>query len=129
MGVGKTNADLAVVPSDIIYDRGRLTEYDLRFWPIYNTDSLSREGAPCCGPSLCRRPGNHDTEERDFERYPDATNFFLLESAPHGPARKREVRPSLRCRMEGNKNVFSAPRAKAFRPWRIFPSTMAMRTG
>ncbi len=40
--------DFVFIPGDIVYDRGRISEYLAKFWPIYNADESSPTlGAPC----------------------------------------------------------------------------------
>jgi predicted phosphodiesterase len=91
--------DLVVIPGDIVYEHGLVSEYDQKFWPIYNADSTSINGAPLMRSiPFAAAPGNHDTEERNFNTYPDALAYFLFWDQPlNGPHPKdaNAVYPSL----------------------------------
>ena len=79
--------DFVVVPGDIVYERGRIGEYRTKFWPIYNADQLSDMGGPLLRsvPMICA-PGNHDTDTRDLDKFPDALAYFYYWSQPlNGP--------------------------------------------
>ena len=80
-------ADLIVIPGDIIYEEGLISEYDEKFWPIYNADKVSHEGAPLLRSiPFVASPGNHDTEQRDFTKKPDALSYFMFFDQPlNGP--------------------------------------------
>jgi hypothetical protein len=80
--------DLVLLTGDIVYDRGRISEYREKFWPIYNAD----EASPSTGAPLLRStvflasPGNHDVGIRDLAAYPDGLAYFLYWSQPlNGP--------------------------------------------
>ena len=74
--------DFIFVPGDIVYSRGRISEYREKFYPIYNVDSL---------PLLRTRPmigvpGNHDTATNDLKQYPDAQAYYYYWNQPlNGP--------------------------------------------
>lgn len=79
--------DLVVVAGDIVYEHGLVSEYDVTFWPIYNQDKADEGGAP-----LMRRvpfaaaPGNHDTESRNLDQFPDALAYYMFWEQPlNGP--------------------------------------------
>src|SRR5215469_15567067 len=58
-----SNPDLIVIPGDIIYENGRVSEYDEKFWPIYNADQTSDQGAPVMRSiPYIGVPGNHDVD-------------------------------------------------------------------
>jgi 3',5'-cyclic AMP phosphodiesterase CpdA len=91
--------DFVVVPGDIVYARGRVTEYREKFWPVYNADVASPStGVPLMRSTLfLAAPGNHDTATRDLEKFPDGLAYFYSwdqprngppgeEGAPHVPA-------------------------------------------
>jgi 3',5'-cyclic AMP phosphodiesterase CpdA len=84
------NPDLVVIPGDIVYEHGLITEYDRNFWPVYNADSASNNGAPLMRSiPFAAAPGNHDTEDRNFNNYPDALAYFLFWDQPiNGPQPK-----------------------------------------
>lgn len=81
--VFKAQPDLVVVSGDIVYERGLIQEYDKNFWPIYNSDA----GVPLMrSVPMVAAPGNHDTDTRDLDKYPDALAYYLFWSQPlNGP--------------------------------------------
>jgi predicted phosphodiesterase len=88
-----SNPDLVVVPGDIVYEHGLISEYDQNFWPVYNADSTNNNGAPLMRSiPFAAAPGNHDAEERNFNTYPDALAYFLFWDQPlNGPRPKEET--------------------------------------
>jgi 3',5'-cyclic AMP phosphodiesterase CpdA len=81
--------DLVVMTGDLVYDRGRFSEYAQRFFPIYNAPAAD----PAAGAPLLRSvlfaasPGNHDTAYRDLAKYPDGEAYYALWAQPlNGPA-------------------------------------------
>lgn len=81
--------DLVFITGDIVYDRGRASEYQTRFWPIFNADTASETGgAPLLRSTLAlAAPGNHDIAYRDLEKYPDGLAYFYYWNQPlNGPA-------------------------------------------
>lgn len=92
--VFKLQPDFVLIPGDIVYNNGRLNEYMLRYFPIYNNDLAS----PATGAPLIRStvfmaaPGNHDIDvmgrvvARDLDLFPDGMGYFYLWSQPlNGP--------------------------------------------
>lgn len=80
--------DYVVIPGDIVYDRGTLSEYDGKFFPYYNAHTAdSAKGAPLMGRStFVGVPGNHDIGSVDTAKNPDLWGYFLLWSQPkNGP--------------------------------------------
>jgi 3',5'-cyclic AMP phosphodiesterase CpdA len=80
--------DFIFIPGDIVYGAGRISEYRTRFFPSYNAD----EAAAGIGAPLLRSipfiaaPGNHDTDLRNYQRFPDALAYFLYWDQPlNGP--------------------------------------------
>jgi acid phosphatase type 7 len=80
--------DFLIITGDIVYSRGRISEYLANFWPAYNAD----HAAPLVGAPLLRStlfvaaPGNHDIATRDLAKYPDGLAYFLYWDQPHnGP--------------------------------------------
>ena len=70
------------IAGDLVYGRGRASEYRDRFFPVYNSEAvpLMRQ-VPFLG-----MPGNHDVP---FPEFADAAAFFAYWSLPlNGPARK-----------------------------------------
>jgi len=85
-----SHPDLILIPGDIIYENGRLSEYDTKFWPIYNADQVSDEGAPLMRSiPYVGAPGNHDVDNRSLDQYPDGLSYFYLWRQPlNGPSGK-----------------------------------------
>ncbi len=107
-----------MIPGDIVYDRGRVSEYRTRFWPIYNADEPSpSSGAPLLRSTLfVAAPGNHDIASRDLGRQPDGLAYFYFWSQPlngpigqeGGPVTAPVIGP------EANKKAFLDAAGKAF---------------
>lgn len=84
------NPDFMVVPGDIVYERGRVSEYMTNFFPVYNSDVASPEwGAPLLRSMLMiGAPGNHDMgmpkahTVRDFSQFPDLLGYYVFFSQP-----------------------------------------------
>ena len=81
-------ADFAIITGDMVYARGRISEYREKYWPVYNAD----EPSPSVGGPLLRStltlaaPGNHDVASRDLEKYPDGLAYFYYWDQPlNGP--------------------------------------------
>lgn len=120
--------DFFVIPGDIVYDRGLVSEYLVRFFPIMNADKSS----PATGAPLLRSTltfpvlGNHDIalahagDGVNLSRFPDALGYYLLWSSPlNGPA--KIVNAKNTTRLSGNaQNQFGFVKAAG----RRFP-TMA----
>ena len=74
--------DFVQVTGDIVYSRGRISEYREKHFPIYNSEAV---------PLLRRRPmigvvGNHDTATSDLTKYPDALAYYYYWTQPlNGP--------------------------------------------
>lgn len=80
--------DLVMIPGDVVYSRGRLSEYLERYFPVYNADQPSAQtGAPLLRSRLTvAAAGNHDLANTDVDKYPDAMAFYWLWSMPrNGP--------------------------------------------
>ncbi len=80
--------DFLMITGDIVYSRGRISEYRENFWPTYNSEIA----APLVGAPLLRStlfiaaPGNHDIATRDLGKYPDGLAYFLYWDQPrNGP--------------------------------------------
>ncbi len=76
--VEKLKPDFIQVTGDIVYSRGRISEYREKFFPIYNSDAV---------PLLRARPiigvvGNHDTATNDLSLYPDAMAYYYYWNQP-----------------------------------------------
>jgi hypothetical protein len=80
--------DFVFITGDIVYSRGRISEYQTRYWPVYNADVASPvTGAPLIRSTLfLASPGNHDIANRDLGQYPDTLAYFMYWSQPlNGP--------------------------------------------
>lgn len=84
----RARPDYVIVTGDIVYTRGRVSEYLDHFFPIYNAD----DAAPGSGVPLLRStmiyaaPGNHDLIEANLDRFPDALAYFYYWALPlNGP--------------------------------------------
>jgi hypothetical protein len=84
----RAQPNFVMITGDIVYDRGRASEYQEKFWPVYNAE----EASPAIGGPLCRSvlfvaaPGNHDIGNRDLGKYPDGLAYFLYWDQPrNGP--------------------------------------------
>ncbi|MGE0262757.1 MAG: metallophosphoesterase [Candidatus Obscuribacterales bacterium] len=94
--------DLLVIPGDLVYDRGRVSEYLSRFFPILNSARAGlNSGAPLMASTLTIAVlGNHDVANcnyrgTDLNRYPDALGYFIFFEQPlNGPVRIANSRNS-----------------------------------
>ncbi len=79
--------DLVVIPGDMVYEEGLMSEYRDKFWPVYNADEPSEAGAPLIrSVPFVAAPGNHDTEQRNLTKFPDGLAYFLYWDQPlNGP--------------------------------------------
>jgi hypothetical protein len=80
--------DYVVIPGDIVYARGRVSEYRAHYFSVYNADVASPDtGAPLIRSTVfLAAPGNHDLAVRDLDRFPDALAYFYYWSQPlNGP--------------------------------------------
>jgi hypothetical protein len=80
--------DFVMITGDIVYARGRISEYREKYWPVYNAD----EPSPSSGGPLIRSvptlaaPGNHDIATRDLDKYPDGLAYYFYWDQPrNGP--------------------------------------------
>ena len=81
--------DYIFIPGDIVYGKGRVSEYQRNFWPIYNSDrSDPLTGAPLLRSTLFTGVvGNHDSQPQpDFTASADLFGFYRYWSLPlNGP--------------------------------------------
>ncbi|MFN7918575.1 MAG: metallophosphoesterase [Bryobacteraceae bacterium] len=86
--VFQTKPDFLFITGDIVYSRGRISEYREKYFPIYGAAQASPEtGAPLLASTLfAASPGNHDIAEKDFEKYPDTQAYYYYWQQPlNGP--------------------------------------------
>ena len=78
----KQDPDFVFIAGDIVYTRGRISEYREKYFPYYNT-----EAAPLTRSILfIAAPGNHDTLNRDLGSAPDALAYYYYWAQPlNGP--------------------------------------------
>ncbi len=80
--------DFVLIPGDIVYSRGQVSEYMVKYFPVYNPDGASEAGgAPLLRSTLfVAAPGNHDVAAPDFQKYPDGLAYYYYWSQPlNGP--------------------------------------------
>jgi len=87
--VSRTDPDFVMIPGDIVYNNGLISEYRSSFWPVYSVD----EASPGTGAPLLRSIpflgglGEHDTGQT-LERYADGFAYYMYWSFPlNGPVR------------------------------------------
>lgn len=80
--------DYVVIPGDIVYGAGLISQYLTRYFPVYN----AKEASPEIGAPLIRSipfiglPGNHDVNGRDLGATPDGLAYYLYFDEPlNGP--------------------------------------------
>lgn len=92
--VTQRKPDFVVMPGDITYDQGRVSQYLERFFPIVNSQEASPEkGGPLLSSALVMTAlGNHDIamttswSGTDLNRFPDALGYYMFWSLPfNGP--------------------------------------------
>lgn len=80
--------DFVFIAGDIVYSRGLASEYNTKFFPIYNAEAPSAtDGAPLLRSTpFIAATGNHDTAMPDLLRYPDGLAYFYYWNQPlNGP--------------------------------------------
>jgi len=83
----KANPDMVAIAGDIVYNRGLLSEYTTKWWPVYNKDNADTMGAPLMRSiPFMASVGNHDALTRDLDRFPDALAYYHFWDQPlNGP--------------------------------------------
>jgi L-rhamnonate dehydratase len=87
--VSRVNPDYVLIPGDIVYESGRIVEYEKWVFPIYNSDEADPErGAPLLRSiPFFGGLGAHDTGH-PLDRYPDGFAYYMYWSFPlNGPSR------------------------------------------
>lgn len=80
--------DYVVIPGDIIYGSGLISQYLPRYFPVYNADEASDSaGAPLIRSTpFIGLLGNHDVNGRDLGSNPDGLAYYLYFDLPlNGP--------------------------------------------
>ncbi len=81
--VYRVNPDMIVVPGDIVYETGLISDYRSKFWPIYNADKVDGVGVPLMRSiPFVGAVGNHDADSRDLDKAPDALAYFYYWDQP-----------------------------------------------
>ncbi|WP_243317813.1 metallophosphoesterase [Geothrix paludis] len=82
--VAAQNPDAVFLTGDLVYGRGRASEYRAHFFPVYNSEAVPlMRRVPFLGV-----PGNHDVPW-DLQRWPDTLAYFAYWSLPlNGPGLK-----------------------------------------
>jgi predicted phosphodiesterase len=82
-GIFEQHPDLVVIAGDIVYARGRVSEYATRFFPVYNGE----DGLAILRSTLAvAAAGNHDIGNSHFDKTPDGLEYYMAWSQPlNGP--------------------------------------------
>ncbi|HEY5969064.1 MAG TPA: metallophosphoesterase [Chitinophagaceae bacterium] len=83
----KTKPDMVTIAGDIVYNRGLVSEYTTKYWPVYNKDDADTLGAPMLRSiPFVAAVGNHDALTRDLNAFPDALAYYHFWDQPlNGP--------------------------------------------
>ena len=89
-GVYNAKPALVLVPGDIVYDFGLISEYQKKFWPIYNANGIDSVGVPLMrSVPFVAAVGNHDADSRDMDKNPGALAYYHYWDQPlNGPVGK-----------------------------------------
>lgn len=105
----QSKPDLVIVPGDIVYENGLISQYRSKFWPIYNADKVDTAGAPLMrSVPFVGAVGNHDVDNRNIDQHPDGLAYFMYWDQPlNGPvgAEGGPLFPALQAN-EVNKKAF-----------------------
>jgi len=92
--IHQVNPGFVAIAGDLVYERGRVSEYLEDIMPVYNADTSSAQsGAPVLRSHIVLPvAGNHDValpnpaSVRDFTRFKDLLAYFIFWSVPlNGP--------------------------------------------
>jgi 3',5'-cyclic AMP phosphodiesterase CpdA len=88
--INKAKPDMVAIAGDIVYNRGLISEYKTKFWPVYNKDIADTLGAPLMRSiPFVAAVGNHDALTRDLNAFPDALAYYHFWDQPlNGPIGK-----------------------------------------
>ncbi len=126
--------DFVLIAGDIVYTRGRISEYREKFWPVYNSDAAAlTAGAPLLRSTLfVAAPGNHDLGDSRPGQVPRRPGLFPL----LGPAAQRAdgpggrpARPEARRARGDPGGLPPGGRTRPIPAWRTSRSTTATPTG
>ena len=84
MEASKIKADYAVLTGDIVYSKGRASEYQTNFWPIFNANTADpKVGGPLLRSTVTvPAPGNHDIRSTTLDKFQDGFAYFLYWGLP-----------------------------------------------
>jgi 3',5'-cyclic AMP phosphodiesterase CpdA len=96
--------DFILIPGDIVYSSGRISEYRQQFYPVYNAEQPSADvGAPLLRSTpFIAAPGNHDTALANFDKFADALAYFFYWDQPMNGPIAPENAPRVRHVLTGN---------------------------
>lgn len=100
--VARTDPDFVLIPGDLVYNNGRISEYRSSFWPAYSPNEASPEsGAPLLrSVPFLGGLGQHDTGQT-LDRFADGFAHYMYWSFPlNGPV--RDVGDANAFRLGGN---------------------------
>ena len=130
----RARPDFLLIAGDIVYTRGRISEYREKFWPVYNADVASpRSGRRCCARrSSSPRRATTTRPARDLGKYPDGLAYFYYWDQPlNGPIGPggRAARPAPAPGPRRTARRSWQPPGRPTRGWRTSRSTTATPTG
>lgn len=87
--ISQMAADFVLIPGDMVYNNGLISEYNASFWPVYSVDAATPENG---APLLRSIPflgglGQHDTGQ-PLDQFSDGFAYYMYWSFPlNGPVR------------------------------------------
>jgi predicted phosphodiesterase len=87
--IAQQKPELIVALGDIVYSRGRVSQYRQYFWPCFN--DVAEPGPKAGAPLMASIPiypvlGNHDADNGKLKDYPDAFGAYFFFNVPlNGP--------------------------------------------
>jgi 3',5'-cyclic AMP phosphodiesterase CpdA len=105
----KAKPDAVFIAGDLVYGRGRASEYRDHFYPVYNGDEVPlMRSVPFLGV-----PGNHDVSF-DLKRWPDTLAYFAYWSLPLNGPRLKAGEPNAAPAVPGIHDAVIAASGRAF---------------
>lgn len=81
--IAQVQPQFVLVCGDIAYERGRISDYLTKFWPVYNDNQPAGQGTTLMQSTpFYVALGNHDAELADLATMPDAFAAFYFFHAP-----------------------------------------------
>ncbi len=104
-----TKPDAVIIAGDLVYGRGRASEYRHHFFPVYNSEEVPlMRSVPFLGV-----PGNHDVAS-DLKRWPDTLAYFTYWSLPLNGPRLKAGEPNAAPAVPGVHDAMVAAAGAAF---------------